>query len=1215
MEQGHGSFRRKVYLLGVFRVYREGQLCALSGEKTQALLAYLVLHPRLPQPREKLADLFYPEAPFERVRRNLSDTLYRLQKALGGDWFMIERDTVALRLDERLWVDVWEFERLAGSDQEGDLQKAVDLYGGDLLPELYDDWILSERELHRNQYLTMLENLAAAQETSGKLQQALLSWRRLITAEPLHEPAHQAYLRLLGRLQRYGEALAHYEYLKTLMRSELDVEPLAETRLVAQLIERERDLATVQTLVEERTPFTGRRAERAAALAFVEGMLKGQGMILAIEGEAGIGKSRLLRELAAGVRWRGATLLQGTASETPGASPFTPLTNALAPLINSPRGAQIETIIQDMTLATLSPLHPAWEKKASLDEAPPEVAADRFYDALRIFGESIARLTPLVLALDDLQWADMALWKSLEALALGLVKGGGLLISIYRRPDIEGTAGWEVVQSWDRAGILKTIALQPFSTEEVSQLVQDENQIDPIELHAWTAGNPFLILEWLTTPQANKSTSNNLAANRLHALSPNARLALESASILGESIPFQFWTEISRLSSPSLASISDELVANRWLQPSPAGYTFEHDLLRKAVYEGIEPAHRQTLHARAAGAYMNLEPDNWRARAFHYDQAGAAEEAARAYKLAGEHDLTRYAFQEAQNAFERALTLLPKNPTTERVELDLLLANACETTGDYQRRRAVLGEALAEAHHLKNGDLLLRALLALGRVEGLRSQFKEAKSYLNEAITLARELGDRIREIEAIYELGLVAARQGQWDEANRYYEQSLELSRLISQEQSAESGFDEAGARRRQEAARTLERIEKAIASSIDLQIGTLPEKARLYEQELASQRQKGDRADELLAQIRLLGAYYYLGAWDPLLSTAEEALSLAEAVGDRFKMATVQHTLGLALNAMGDRTKARSLLVQAEKGFEATGQLPSAGLSCNALGLVAEDDGNHEEALHLYRTALDGARARQTALEEAYAMHDLGAFLLKLDRFSEAISLLDGARATWLEQGNTLQRLKSEAYLGLGLLETRERRRAEELARNGLAAFRSGVPVGELPQAWLWALSRLLAGLGQPNPAAEVLRAAYGELERQSRTLGDPQLRRSFFQNIPLNREIVRAYDQIARNLRVISVLLARRDVPLGRTLNKDEYIKVQWTLSAPEDDAIAGKSKRRRYRLKRLLNEAEGQGAAPTDDDLAQALQVSRRTILRDMQALAHEIPRPPTRKRKR
>jgi DNA-binding SARP family transcriptional activator len=234
MEQGHGSFRRKVYLLGVFRVYREGQLCALSGEKTQALLAYLVLHPRLPQPREKLADLFYPEAPFERVRRNLSDTLYRLQKALGGDWFMIERDTVALRLDERLWVDVWEFERLAGSDREGDLQKAVDLYGGDLLPELYDDWILSERELHRNQYLTMLENLAAAQETSGKLQQALLSWRRLISAEPLHEPAHQAYLRLLGRLQRYGEALAHYEYLKTLMRSELDVEPLAETRLVAQ---------------------------------------------------------------------------------------------------------------------------------------------------------------------------------------------------------------------------------------------------------------------------------------------------------------------------------------------------------------------------------------------------------------------------------------------------------------------------------------------------------------------------------------------------------------------------------------------------------------------------------------------------------------------------------------------------------------------------------------------------------------------------------------------------------------------------------------------------------------------------------------------------------------------------------------------------------------------------------------------------------------------
>jgi hypothetical protein len=98
------------------------------------------------------------------------------------------------------------------------------------------------------------------------------------------------------------------------------------------------------------------------------------------------------------------------------------------------------------------------------------------------------------------------------------------------------------------------------------------------------------------------------------------------------------------------------------------------------------------------------------------------------------------------------------------------------------------------------------------------------------------------------------------------------------------------------------------------------------------------------------------------------------------------------------------------------------------------------------------------------------------------------------------------------------------------------------------------------------------------------------------------------------VISVSLARKDVPLGRTLREDEFVTVQWTLNSPEDESISDKSIRRHHRLKRLLQEAERQSSAPTDEDLAGALGVSRRTILRDMQVLKQEIPRPPTRKRK-
>jgi hypothetical protein len=174
--------------------------------------------------------------------------------------------------------------------------------------------------------------------------------------------------------------------------------------------------------------------------------------------------------------------------------------------------------------------------------------------------------------------------------------------------------------------------------------------------------------------------------------------------------------------------------------------------------------------------------------------------------------------------------------------------------------------------------------------------------------------------------------------------------------------------------------------------------------------------------------------------------------------------------------------------------------------------------------------------------------------------------------------------------------------------------VPVGEQPQDWLWALYRLLISLDQPDRAEIVLRAAYAELQRQGRAISNPDLRRSFFERVPHNRTIVKAYDQLTSNSRVMTVLLARQDAPLGRSLREDEFIRVQWTLNAPEDDVIVDKTERRQYRLKRLLEEADRQNAAPTDEDLARGLGVSRRTILRDMQALAREMPRLPTRKRK-
>jgi DNA-binding SARP family transcriptional activator/tetratricopeptide (TPR) repeat protein len=1192
MKQEQGAIARRIYLFGSLRVQDGRGERHIKGEKSQNLLAFLTLHPRRPHRREQLADLLWPEAPPERVRRSFSDTLYRLHKNLGPGWLVIQGEAITLQVDAGLWVDVWEFERLAASEQGVDLQKAVDLYSGDLLPEIYADWILAERELRRSQYLAALETLAARLEAQGELRPALLTVRRLILAEPLHEPAHQAYLRLLGRLQRYGEAFAHYDYLRRLLKEELAAEPLAETRLAMQAIERERDLAAAPAVPEQLTPFVGRVRERAQGLAAVEAALEGRGGILAVEGEAGVGKSRLLGEIAAGARWRGATVLAGTACEVPGESPFAPLASALALFLNPSRAAQFESLLPGETLAALAPLYPAWRERTMLVALPTEEGRKRFHQALRLFGERLARLAPVILSLDDLQWADPALWESLEAFAQGFTPNGGLVMLAYRRPGIEGNLGWPFLQVWDRAGLLNTISLEPLSVEEVAQLAGVKTTADPGEIHALTGGSPFLIHEWLAEPRSGRPRSRFPAAQRLRSLPPPARAALESAAVLGKVIPYQLWAETAGLAPLALAGLSEELQAQRWLLPAAEGYAFAHDILRIAVYEEIGTADRRALHARAARA---LEPGNARARAFHLDQAGLAAPASAAYRQAGEQDLARFAFREAQFAFDRALQLLPPVLNVARVEIALALAQICETTGDRLRQRPALAEALTGAQQLGAGALQLQARLACGRAAISTDRFAEAETHLAAALDLAYATRDRAGETDAVFLQGVFSIRQGRWPEAREHYRRALGLARALG------------------DPVREAQALRGLGTAAWDG--GELQEAVQWFEQALAIQRRTGERTGEMLTQTNLLAVFHDLGAWDRLIRTAEELLPETEALGNRFNAAFIRHMQGLAAYALGDAATAQELFSQAGRDFEAVGDLRSAGLTRNTLGLIAEDEGNFEEAVRLYHEALSSAETLGASSEAAYAQHDLGALLLRLDRAQEAIARLEAARATWQEQGHALLRLKSEAFLGLALLAAGDRARAEALAASGREALQAGIPPGEQPQGWLWALHRLLAALEQPEAAGQALSSAYAELQRQARAIRDAALRHSFFERVPLNRAIVAAHDRLSASSRVISVSLARREAPLGRPLRPEEFITVRWTVEAPEDEAIEDKTVRRRQRLKRLLHEAEGQGAAPTDGDLAGALGVSRRTILRDLQAMGPESGGFPTRKRKK
>jgi len=1173
----------RIQTFGALQIQQAGDLLSLKGDKARSLLAYLILHPRLAHRRELVADMLWHDAPPERVRQNLSDLLYRIQKEGKIDWLRIESDELAIQTHENLWADVWEYDRLITSPVMEDLQKAVDLYIGDLLPEIYDDWVLVERDLRRNQYISALETLSKQYEAEGRLQTALLTVRKLILTEPLHEPAHQAYLRLLGRLKRYGEAFVHYDYLCTLLRDELDSTPVAATESIMQALVLERDLDDAPLMVEEMRPFIGRKAERAAAIVGVEEMFNGKGSILTVEGEAGIGKSRFVREVVSAARWRGAAVLQGLTSEMPGTSPFLPLIEALTPLFNDPRGKEFEALFTKDVLAALAPLNLSWNKGISTGSD-----GKRFYNALRLLGEALGRMRPMMLVLEDLHWANPVLWECLRSFAGAFAQQGGLLILSYRPLELKQ----EFLEVWERDGILKSISLKPLSTEEAGQMIGDSESANAPEVIAWSGGNPFYIMEWLAKPGMKRPAQHNAISLRLQSLSVIARSALEHASILGESIPYSMWVEVTGLSPFILSGIGDELTAGQWLQASNSGYAFTHDLIRSAVYDEVQPVRRRELHERASQAFMTLEPDNVRARAYHLDQAGLSADAAQAYRLAGEQDMSRFAFREAQKAFERALSLTPDTQVIERVELCLALARVCQMIGDRERQESALKEALARAH--KSEPHYLQALLLTGRFLSQTGHSAEAEERLKSALALAKKIRDRAQETEIVLTLAELSREQSQWNKAKKYYEKGRKLARSLSSPTYEARAF-------------------RGIGYTISDQ-GHAKESIPWVERAINIYHTLEDHLQRAQTQTGLMSTLAEVCAWDRLLLTAAEAIPVLESFGDRPNLAVARHNQALAFNALGEHDKARRSLEENLKIFETIRSRRAMGVTQAVLGDVAEHEGNHEEAIGLYRQALANAEAVHSLDGIANAQWYLGSLYIKLEQPRDAIPLLEAARASWIEQENAWEQNQTEAVLGQALLTVGEKARAEELASNAWEAFKSQNILGEKPQRWLWSLYRLLLGLDQSDRAQEILHSAYAELQRQGKNISDSDLRRVFFEHVSENRAILNAYAHLVDAPRVITVSLARRDVPLGRTLRKDEFVAVKWTVNTPEDESIVDKSERRRHRLKRLLAESAAQGAAPTDDDLAQALGVSRRTILRDMQELTDQTP-PFTRKRKK
>lgn len=951
-----------IHLLGAPGIVRDGAPVAVDTRKATALLAYLAVTGRS-HARETLAALLWPEYDDEHARAALRRTLSTLRTALDTPHLVVDRETVSLVPGAGLWVDVAEFHaRLAACRTHGHpaadvcraclapLAEAAALYRDDFLAGFtlrdsaeFDDWQFAQAESLRGELAEALRKLAAGYSATGDFAAALAAALRWLALDPLREEAHRQVMRLHAWAGQRNAALHQYRACVRILEQELGVAPLAETTELyeaikgnrlqqpAELSDPPRPDSSQPALSEDAVglqrparslPLVGRAAELTAMIR-AHARHGADGYFIALEGEAGVGKTRLAEEFLARVRGQGAMIVTVRCYEGEANVAYGPVAGGL-------RGVLAQTACADR----LDALPPHWLAEAArllpelgvlrpgLPPPPPLDAPggqSRFFEGLRQVLSAICQgATPNVIFFDDMHWADAA---SLDLLAylVRRLRGQPLFILATWRSDetpaVSRLRG--LVAEAQRAGLGTAHVLSRLALSDVLELVRGlaaagANLPDGIggRLYHETEGLPLFLAAYLEALAQNETQGTGeawpvprgvaaLLQARLDAVEETARQALQAAAVIGRSFDLETLQATSGRSDEEVV-FALEALAGRGIVTEVAEeagtaprYDFTHEKLRALVYEETSLARRRLLHGRAARsllerAHFRRDLDNQAAQiGRHFRLAGQDADAASCFVLAGDHARGLYANAEALAHYQSALAL--GHPETGHLheasgDMHTLLGNYAVALTSYETAAAMCeprSRDLIEIEH------------KLGNVHARCGEWSAAEVHFEAALDLARAAGQRVVTGRILADASLSSHAQARPERALELARDALAEAEATNDRHGIAQAYNILGilARSRNNPAEAIDQLERSLTIAEALP-GPTSRIAALNNLALA----RADGGESALA-----------------ISLTEQALALCVAVGDRHREAALRNNLADLLHAAGRGEEAMAELKQA--------------------------------------------------------------------------------------------------------------------------------------------------------------------------------------------------------------------------------------------------------------------------------------------------------------
>jgi DNA-binding SARP family transcriptional activator len=502
-------------LLGEPLMKHGEETLTFSTRKALALLVYLAVEGGK-HTRKTLSEAFWPELDAEHGRAALRATLFELRKVLEHGQepdemghLDIGRDTLGIAQDSSLVLDLRLVEAVSkrigrqGAPLEGEregellaqLEEALSLVRGSFLAgftlrdaQFFDDWTRQHREYWHLRVHQLFDALSRLYERAGNVEQAIDAVRRWLSFDPLHEAGYRSLMRLRFSLGDRAGALRAYTTCCEVLAQELDMEPEPETVALAKRIRRTTPLRRTRTQPLDPSPelssthlldsaFLGRAAEFGMLIDCYQRVEAGQPQLVLLEGESGMGKTRLSSEFLGWAQAQGADVLAGKALQTSRQLLYQPFIDMLRQRLQQEHAPG--DFVSDIWLAELARLLPELRDRSSDLPVP---TGDEALGHCRLL-EATARLLqvwaarcPLVLFIDDMQWSDTASLDMLLYLAQSLAaQPTPILLLLSLRPGAEtfsdSQSTW--VMALKRTGIpLTSLVLTAFTHEETQRFVQ-----------------------------------------------------------------------------------------------------------------------------------------------------------------------------------------------------------------------------------------------------------------------------------------------------------------------------------------------------------------------------------------------------------------------------------------------------------------------------------------------------------------------------------------------------------------------------------------------------------------------------------------------------------------------------------------------------------------------------------------------------------------------